>query len=143
MSTRKLILLALACGLAILIAGGVKLLQVAGEEPTVAVLTLGSPARVGDVTAIVHAIDQQTEAVLVDVELGGVAGVDPAAGWIMLADGDRREPIGLPEGLGRPCAATPANGTERCTVAFPAADRVQAVAYARGGEQRQWSPRTG
>ncbi|MFM2047330.1 MAG: hypothetical protein RL383_1407, partial [Actinomycetota bacterium] len=32
MSTRKLILAALVCGLAIVLAGGVKLFQVAGED---------------------------------------------------------------------------------------------------------------
>lgn len=139
MSTRKLILLALLCGLAILVAGGVKLLQVAGDEPTVAVLAPGSAARVGDVVATVHGIERVDQVVLVDVELAGWVGGDPTSGWIMLADGERREPVTLPPGVGVGCVDA---SNVRCTVAFPVAERVQAVAYARGGEQRQWVTRT-
>jgi hypothetical protein len=140
MSTRKLILLALACGLAILLAGGIKLFQVAGNQPQVAVLALGSATQIGDATVTVHRVDLAADLVLVDVELGGLDGVDAAAGWVMLADGERREPVALPSGRGVPCSVTIGDEPVRCTVAFASADRVQAVAYARGGEQRQWSP---
>lgn len=137
MSTRRLILLALACGIAILVAGGVKLLQVAGDQPRVTVLALGERAQVGDVTAAVLAVRTTAEALLVDVEVGGLGGVDPGAGWVVLADGQRREAM---DGATQ-CPVAVDDQPVACTVTFPPADRVQAVAYARGGEQRQWAPR--
>ena len=53
MSTRKLILTALLCGLAILVAGGVKLFQVASDEKRVEVLSFGDEATLGDMTVSV------------------------------------------------------------------------------------------
>ena len=45
MSTRKLVLTALVCGIAIILAGGFKLLQVATDAPRVEVLAWGTPWR--------------------------------------------------------------------------------------------------
>lgn len=133
MSTRRLILLALVCGLAILLAGGIKLFQVADEDLSVEVLALGQSARVGDMDVTVTRVERRGDATVVAVELGGVEAPEGAAGWVMLGDGERHEPTGT-------CGAVPAQGSTRCELAFADVDRVQAVAYARGGEQRQWRP---
>lgn len=55
MSTRRLIITALVCGMAILVAGGIFLVRVAGSraERTVAVHTVGEAVRVADLTVTV------------------------------------------------------------------------------------------
>ena len=55
MSTRRLIITALVCGMAILVAGGIFLVRVAGSqaERTVAVHAVGDAVRVGDLTVTV------------------------------------------------------------------------------------------
>ena len=50
MSTRKLILWALVCGVLILGAGSIKLLQTTSEDATVVLLQLGDEATLGDMT---------------------------------------------------------------------------------------------
>lgn len=140
MSTRKLILLALACSLAILLAGGVKLVQLVSEEPRVELLSVGSSAQVGDMTVTVHGIESTASVTLVDVELVGVDEAAVAEGWTLLAEGSPRAPVELPEGVGVPCPPTAVDVAVRCTVAFEVAERVQAVAYRRGEQQRQWLP---
>lgn len=133
MSTRKLILLALVCGLVILLAGGVKLLQVATDDTEVTVLALGEQALVGDMAARVLTVDRTATATVVEVELSGVDTPDAALGWIMLGDGARREPT-------TSCGPTEVQQMRQCRLEFEPVERVQAIAYARGGEQRQWRP---
>lgn len=133
MSTRKLILLSLVCGLVILLAGGIKLLQVATDDAEVTVLAVGDQALVGDMTARVTKVERSASATVVQVELAGVATDEASAGWIMLGDGERREPTSR-------CGPVTDADTVVCRLEFPGVDRVQAIAYARGGEQRQWRP---
>jgi len=133
MSTRKLILLALVCGLVILLAGGVKLLQVATDDAEVTVLAPGDEARVGDMVVTLVDVATTPSATVVSVQLSGVAADEAAEGWIMLGDGERREPTST-------CGPVTATAVIDCDIRFPAVERVQAIAYARGGEQRQWRP---
>lgn len=133
MSTRKLILASLVCGLVILFAGGIKLLQVATDAPEVTVLAIGEQARVGDMTVRVVEVANTQSATVVSVELDGVAVDEASLGWIMLGDGERREPTSS-------CGPVTAGERRDCAIRFPAVERVQAIAYARGGEQRQWRP---
>lgn len=139
MSTRKLILTALVCGLAILIAGGVKLFQVADRETTVEVLDLGDTATLGDMTVSVLAISDSADATLVTVSMVGVdleSGAED--GWRMLADGKVAEPLLVQDQPGA-CATTSVSTAVECVVAFGPADKTRTVAYIRAGEQRQWS----
>lgn len=139
MSTRKLILAALVCGLAILIAGGVKLIQVADRETTVEVLGLGDSATLGDMTVSVLEITDSAEATFVTVSMVGVELASGAEdGWRMLADGKVAEPL-LVQDQPNACGATSADAPVECVVAFGPADKTRTVAYVRAGEQRQWS----
>lgn len=141
MSTRKLILTALLCGLAILIAGGVKLIQVANDEVEVQVLALGDEATLGDMTVSVVEIDRRPDATLVTVTMTGVDLADGAAdGWRLLADGRVQEPAVASTVSG--CTAVAAGSTTRCTVGFEAVESAPTVAYVRAGEQRQWAAAT-
>jgi hypothetical protein len=133
MSTRKLILLSLVCGLVILLAGGIKLLQVATDDASITVLAVGDEARVGDMSARVTAVGRTATATVVTVDLVGVAVEEASAGWIMLGDGSRLEPTSV-------CGPTAVDERRQCRLEFDPVERVQAIAYARGGEQRQWRP---
>ena len=147
MSTRKLILTALVCGLAILLAGGIKLVQVANDEKRVEVLGLGAEATLGDMTVSVVSIDRAADATLVTVSMIGVKLAEGASsGWRMLADGRVSEPLGVSSttgkqssGAGNDCEAVAVDTKTRCVVRFAAAESAPTIAYLRAGEQRQWA----
>ncbi|MFM7746066.1 MAG: hypothetical protein ACKO8T_10465 [Actinomycetota bacterium] len=141
MSTRKLILTALLCGLAILIAGGIKLIQVANDEKQVEVLALGDEVTLGDMTVSVLDIDRRPDATLVTVTMTGVDLASGAAnGWRLLADGRVREAVESDDP--RACRAVTATESTKCTVRFDSAESAPTVAYVRAGEQRQWAAGT-
>lgn len=151
MSTRKLILTALVCGLAILIAGGVKLIQVANDEVAVEVLSFGDEATLGDMTVSVLDIERRPDATLVTVTMTGVDLTTGAAdGWRLLADGRVQEPAIENGRVQEPasvsdtdgCTAVRAGAPTRCTVRFDAVESAATVAYVRAGEQRQWAATT-
>ncbi|NBN89178.1 MAG: hypothetical protein EBV24_02510, partial [Actinobacteria bacterium] len=149
--TRKLILTALVCGLAILIAGGVKLIQVANDEVAVEVLAFGDEATLGDMTVSVLDIERRPDATLVTVTMTGVDLTSGAAdGWRLLADGRVQEPASENGRVQEPasvsdtdgCTAVRAGAPTRCTVRFDAVESAATVAYVRAGEQRQWAATT-
>lgn len=142
MKTRTLLLLSVGCGLLILLAGGIKLFQVANDRTDVPVLALGDDALVGDMTVVVSAIRSSTSGVEVDIEMSGVAGAPVLDGWSMLGDGELSEPTAaVAEGACSADTVVPADGTAvRCTLRFAAVESEQYVAYQRGGELRRWAP---
>lgn len=77
MKTRTLLLLAVTCGLAILVAGTVMLLRLGGQTATVPSLAVGESATVGDASVTVDAVTVGDAAVEVDITWGGVD--DPGA----------------------------------------------------------------
>lgn len=139
MRTRTLLLLAAACGLVILLAGGLKLVQVATDPEEVDTLAWGESAVIGDMSVVVDAVDVSGDVTLVDVRLGGVEGADATAGWRLWADGATpRQPL---DDDRTTCATAevPAEGLVACSIAFEGVDTVQGIIYTRVGEQRQWS----
>ncbi|MFM8826613.1 MAG: hypothetical protein ACKORY_01265 [Actinomycetota bacterium] len=142
MSTRRLILTALLCGIAIVVAGGIKLLQVANEDAEIVVLALGTSSTLGDMTVSVDAVDQSQSGTDVTVTMRGVDGADATEGWRMLAGGKVEAPTGTGStGLpGRSaCTFTSAAGSGPCVVSFPASEGTVTIAYLRAGGQSQWS----
>ena len=142
MKTRNLILLSIACGLMILLAGVVMLFQVTTNRTEVPVIRLGTAAIIGDMTMKVLAIDEGTDGIAVTIEMGGVAGDLVIDGWRLFGDGKILEPSGaVLDGACDAGSKVPAAGDLiRCFLRFPAVEAVQAVAYTRAGEQRQWAP---
>jgi hypothetical protein len=138
MSTRKLILWALICGVFILGAGSIKLLQTTSGDAEVVLLQLGDEATLGDMTVRVLAVREIADRTLVDVQMKGVEGADATEGWRMLV-GEVVVPVSLPEGQGTPCVATSAATELSCTVAFPVSDGTRTIVYIRAGEQQQWA----
>jgi hypothetical protein len=144
--TRTLILLAVACGLAILIAGGAFFVRLAlnKDELTVPdILAPGQSQQVGPVTATVTASAEAGDLVVVQVHLETDERLDDAGtGWSMVVTGDTaaRAPVSMPPGQGPACAGTAVEAGQAvdCAVAFPAGDGDRYVAFAVGDVQRQW-----
>jgi len=126
----------------IVLAGGFKLFQVATDRTEVPVNKLGVAATIGDMTATVTLIDESTEGISVAIEMSGVAGDSVIDGWRLLGDGKVLEPSGaVLDGACDASTKVPETGASiQCFLRFPAVKAVQAVAYTRAGEQRQWGP---
>ena len=140
MSTRKLILSAIACALVIILAGGAKIFQMSRDTITVEVFALGTERTLADMTVTVDSISQNAEATIAHVTMVGVEGADAAEGWRLLAGGTVLSPIALPAGtLGVPCATTTVDVVASCDMAFPASEGSVTIAYLRAGLQSQWS----
>ena len=139
MSTRKLIMRALFCGVLILGAGVFKLWQTTGDGAQVQLLQLGESAVLGDMTVSVNAVSKNASQTLVEVSMQGVEGADATAGWRMLVGGVISEAQPLTEGSGTPCATTKLAEPTLCTVAFPVSEGTPTIAYIRAGQQEQWA----
>ncbi len=139
MSTRKLILWALICGVVILIAGTAKLFQTSQKPVEVQLLALGDSVTLGDMTVSVTALRDTADRTLVDVTMVGVAEAQAMDGWKMLASGQVSDPVMLPVGAGTECTLTKLAEKLTCTIAFPVSEGTRTVAYVRSGEQRQWA----
>jgi hypothetical protein len=135
MKTRTLLLLALACGLAIMLAGAVFLFQLAAQDDLAEPVPLGEPVRVGDMQVSVTAAGEQGDGRLtVEVEIGGTFDEQPADEFRLIASG---RPVGLADTT---CA--PADSSiQACLVTFDVAqaDGVSRVLfYERGDDQARW-----
>jgi len=150
MKTRTLLLLSVGCGLIILLAGGLKLFQVASDRTEVPVLEMGASARIGDMTVAVISIMDGVDGTRVVVRMAGVPGESVVEDWRLLGDGRVLEPSGAEDGTseespesgicGRSSEVPAGDDPIECVIRFPSVDAVQAVAYTRAGEQRQWTP---
>jgi hypothetical protein len=166
MKTRTLLLLSVGCGLLILLAGGLKLFQVASDRTEVPVLQLGTTALIGDMSVSVISIADGPDGTRVVVRMAGVAGESIVEDWRLLGDGRVFEPSGAEVGsqagaevgsqagaevetradasqtaiCGRSSTVPEGDRPIECVIRFPSVDAVQAVAYTRAGEQRQWAP---
>ncbi len=142
MSTRKLILTALVCGLVIMLAGGFKLFQISSDDSEVTFLPFGNRSTLGDMTVSVESIDRSGDATIVTVTMVGVEGADAVEGWRLVASGEALVPLtGGTSGSGvASCTTTSATNATTCAVAFPPTEGTATVAYLRAGTRAQWSP---
>ena len=136
MSTRKLIFTALVCGLAIMVAGGIKLFQVATDDTEVVIHEFGVEQTLSDMTVTVSDVLQSDEMTAVTVVMRGVDNGDPVEGWRLLAGGEVLSPT-YPQS--ETCRATVVVTNATCVVEFPATQGTVTVAYVRAGQQSQWS----
>ena len=141
MSTRKLILAAIFCGLAIVLAGGTKLFQVAREDARAEVFPLGTSQTLADMTVSVDSVKQTAIGTYVTVSMVGVDDADAGEGWRVLADGEVLSPVAQnTDDQGVPCGTTSVDVKVQCTVTFPMTTGTVTVAYLRAGAQSQWAP---
>lgn len=136
MKTRTLLLLALVCGTAILLAGGVMLFQLTGESDLADPTPVGEPALVGDMTVIVEDVDETTGELEVLLRIGGVDDPDGGSGFRLIASGRPVLPTASPESCDLTTVAE-----QVCSLHFDvsSADGSSRVLfYERGDEQARW-----
>jgi hypothetical protein len=135
MKTRTLLLMALGCGLAIMLAGAVFLVQLTRQDEPETPLLVGAAATVGDMTVSVDEVSEVDGELTVTVTLNGAADESPADDFRLIASG---RPAAVSE---TSCAMTAVDDAETCTVTFDvsAADGVSRVLfYERGEERARW-----
>ena len=87
MRTRTLLLLAIACGLVILLAGGIQLLRVGGQEQTAKLLATGEPGKAGDVTVELVSSSVGVDNLVAVVRVGGTDDPDGLDGFTLVGPG--------------------------------------------------------
>ena len=136
MRTRTLLLLAVACGLAILVAGVAQLLRLGNQDESTPA-AIGETVRVADMEVTVEAVGEREDRVLVDIEIGGVDDADGADGFdLVVSSGTLR----ADETAGNHCGATTV-AVQPCTLAFRLGDDAgssRVLVYRRGEEQAHW-----
>lgn len=135
MKTRTLLLLAVVCGVAILVAGTVQLLRVAGQKNTTVAVDIGETGHAGDATVVVDAVDVQPAAVTVTVTLGGVDDPDGLDGFTMVAAGSTRQVDG------GTCAGF-TDAAQQCTLVFDNADlegSTRLLRFDRADDNLRWT----
>ena len=134
MKTRTLMLLALACGVAIMLAGAVFLFQLAGQDELAEPVAIGTRTMVGDMEVIVTGFEEISGTLSVSVTIGGTDDPDPADEFRLIASA---RPALLASST---CPAVDAAGTS-CVIGFDVseADGISRVLfYERGEEQARW-----
>jgi hypothetical protein len=132
--TRNLLLLALGCGLAIMLAGAVFFFQLATQDEVEPPAPVGEPVRVGDMTVTVDGADEAGGVLRVDITIGGIEDDDPTDEFRLIASA-RPVPLasttcGPSDGAGESCAI------EFDVSGIDGASRV--LFYERGEEQARW-----
>lgn len=137
MRTRTLMLLSVLSGLAILLAGGVLLVQLVNRAEVVAPSAVGATVRVGDMRVIVEGSrevpgPQGTGTHEVDIAIGGVEDPTGSAGFRLLA-------AARPAPLVRDCGPIEI-AVQRCTLVFSVTDTEgsRQLFYERGDQTARW-----
>jgi hypothetical protein len=135
--TRTLLLLAVACGLVILVAGVVQLLRIAGQDESTDFSPLGAEVRVGDLEVVVDDYEETSGTADVSVRLGGVSDPDGAADFRLVVPGEALVPTrGGDEACGPVTVAPTA-----CKLTFDvgaAAGGVRVLLVERGDDRARW-----
>ena len=87
MRTRTLLLLAIACGLVILLAGGIQLLRVGGQQQSAKLLATGETGKAGDVTVELVSSSIVDTSLVAVVRVGGIDDPDGLAGFTLVGPG--------------------------------------------------------
>ncbi len=128
-------MMALACGLAIMLAGAVFLFQLTTQDDLAEPVPIGEPVVVGDMEVTVTDTEVLSAGTLtVLIEIGGTVDELPTDGFRMIASG---RPVTVEQTT---CLATN-EASQTCTVTFDvsSADGVSRVLfYDRGDDQARW-----
>ncbi|MGH9137858.1 MAG: hypothetical protein ACRD0G_12535 [Acidimicrobiales bacterium] len=145
MRTRTLLVLAVICGFAILVAGGVQLLRIANQDDTAEFYDVGAAVDVGDMTVVVESYGESAGTASVALRLGGVADDDGGRGFRLVVPGESLQPDGDVGGDGdgdpdEECAATTV-AMRSCRLTFDvsaAAGGTRILYYQRGDDEARW-----
>lgn len=136
MKTRTLLLLAVASGLIILLAGSIKLFLIADEKPP-AHLAVGEAGTIGDMTVTVLSVDRVGGETYVGVTLVGVDDPDGAMSWVLGVVGEQLRPMTPPSSVGTGCQATSVDEPTECVLAFRTS-AIGVLTYGRADETIRW-----
>ena len=137
MRTRTLLILSVVTALAILLAGGVLLLQLSNQEQASDSIETGEPATVGDLEITVFGATESGGSFEVDVR---IAGVDDDLSGFGLATAERSLSPVAAAADGR-CSAVTVE-PQRCVLAFDTSadsSTSRVLVVRRGDEQLIWS----
>jgi hypothetical protein len=138
--TRTLLLLAVACGTTILIAGVFLFVKLAGQDDPVAAVPVGVPATVGDVRVTVETFTESDGIAGVVVSIGGVDDEDAIERFSLVTPGGAAVPETSPSADPATCGALTVE-EQRCTLAFPLPANpgtTRILVFRRGEEQVRW-----
>lgn len=138
MKTRTLLLLALGCGLMIMIAGAVFLFQLAGQDDVAPATGIGAAVEVGDMTVTVLDATEDDGLLAVEVRIGGVDDPDGVDEFRLIASGRAVTP--LPATEQGDCSATSVEARS-CAVRFDVSDAdgsSRVLFYDRGDDGARW-----
>jgi hypothetical protein len=139
MKTRTLLLLALACGLAIMLAGAVFFVQLVTQDKVEPAVALGTEVTIGDMRVVVEAADETGDVLDVTVRAGGVDDPDPLDEFRLIASGRAVEPE-PGAGFDGACGAL-TESDQRCVIRFDvsgADGRSRVLFYERGDDRVRW-----
>lgn len=138
MKTRTLLLLSVGCGLAILVAGMVLMLQLVGQPAPAAPLGVGSTGQAGDLVVTVQDVSVIDGVMAVAVEWSGPTDPDATAGFVLVAPDAVVRPVAVGDGA----CGSPAPEPTTCTLSFGVAElagTARQLVLERGGEKVRWS----
>jgi hypothetical protein len=134
MKTRTLLLLALGCGVAIMLAGAVFLFQLSNQDDVSPPVPVGDQTLVGDMSVTVVDFEETAGTLRVSITIGGTDDLDPADEFRLIASG---RPVTLDSST-----CPPVDGTgSSCVIRFDVADAdgtSRVLFYERGDEQARW-----
>jgi hypothetical protein len=143
MRTRTLLLLAIGCGLVILLAGGIQLLRVSGDSPAGVDLAVGDTAKAGDMEVTVLSAAEQSSTMVIQVRVGGVddpAGIDD---FRLIVPGAALAPetvADTPSGSVDACGEVDVE-LQTCSLTFSTAEvqgSARVLLLRRGEDRRRW-----
>ncbi len=138
MKTRTLLLLALACGLAIMLAGAVFFVQLINQDEVEPATEIGSEVTVGDMRVTIERSHERDGSLDVTVRAGGVVDDDPLDEFWLIASGRAVDPEPLADD--QSCARfTP--DVQTCVLRFDvsgADGRSRVLFYGRGDDRARW-----
>lgn len=138
MKTRTLLLLSVVMALAILMAGGVFLLQLANEQSAVEPTPLGEATDVGDVTVTVFSAVGDGSLHAVSIEIGGVDDIDGIESFRLVTGDQNLAPEAAP--LAGRCTEI-SSAVQRCRLEFDVSEVESSSRFLvmrRGDQQRNW-----
>ena len=132
MRTRTLLLWSVVCGLAILLAGGVLLVQIVNRTEVIEPTPVGTPVEVGDMSIVVDGSTETAGRRTVEVLIGGVDDPNGADGFRMIASA-------RPAPMIETCGATTVE-PRACTLVFEVTDDggSRQLFYDRGDQTARW-----
>lgn len=141
MRTRTLLLLAIACGVAILAAGVAQLLRLAGEDDPPTPATVGELVVIGDLRVTVEEFSETDGVVDTIIEIGGVDDADGTERFRLVVPGEALSPVTDGGAGGVPLCAGTTEEPQRCRLRFdlpvePGTSR--RLLLRRGDEQVSW-----